>query len=112
MLFRSLGNIVETGTAKQVFENPRHPYTLALISAAPSIKKSKAEKEPILLKGSIPSPISPPSGCKFHTRCFMACGECERNPAPVVEIEKGHFVSCHFASKTAKEKREIAKNHV
>ncbi len=105
-----LGNIVETGTAKQVFENPRHPYTLALIAAAPSLKKSKTEKEPILLKGSIPSPVSPPSGCKFHTRCFMACEICERIPAPMVEIEKGHFASCHFASKTAKEKREIAKN--
>jgi oligopeptide/dipeptide ABC transporter ATP-binding protein len=107
-----LGNIVETGTAKQVFQNPRHPYTLALISAAPSLKKSKAKKEPILLKGSIPSPVAPPSGCKFHTRCFMACEKCGRIPAPIVEIEKGHFVSCHFASKTAKEKREIAKNSV
>lgn len=104
-----LGNIVETGTAKQVFENPRHPYTLALLSAVPSLKKSKGESEPILLKGSIPSPVSPPSGCKFHTRCFMACKECERIPAPIVEIENGHFVSCHFAEKTAKQKREIAK---
>ena len=107
-----LGNIVETGTAKQVFENPRHPYTLALISAAPSLKKSKAEKEPILLGGNVPSPISPPSGCKFHTRCFMACDICRLNPAPIVEIEKGHFVSCHFASKTPKEKREIAKKSI
>lgn len=104
-----LGNIVETGTAKQVFENPRHPYTLALISAAPSVKKSE-KNEPILLNGSIPSPVSPPKGCKFHTRCFMACEMCKRIPAPVVEVEQGHFVSCHFAQKSAKEKRVIAKN--
>ncbi|MBQ7368438.1 MAG: ATP-binding cassette domain-containing protein [Clostridia bacterium] len=102
-----LGNIVERGEAKRVFSEPRHPYTLALISAAPKIGE-RQEKEGIILRGNIPSPVSPPSGCKFHTRCFMAQEICKRVPAPLVEVEKGHFVSCHFAEKTAEEKREIA----
>ena len=103
-----LGQIIEMGEAEEVFENPRHPYTIALISAIPSTEK-KAEK--ILLEGHMPSPVSPPPACRFHTRCFMACEICKRVPAPVVEVEKGHFVACHFAEKTTAEKRKIAKEH-
>lgn len=105
-----LGDIVETGNAEEVFESPRHPYTIALISAAPTIEAGGEKREKILLSGNMPSPVSPPSGCKFHTRCFMACERCQRIPPPVVEVEKGHFVACHFAEKTTAEKREIAKD--
>ncbi len=105
-----LGNIVERGEAKRVFSEPRHPYTLALISAAPKIGE-RQEKEGIILRGNIPNPVSPPTGCKFHTRCFMAQEVCRQVPAPLVEVEKGHFVSCHFADKTADEKREIASKY-
>ena len=100
-----LGHIVELGDAKDVFDSPRHPYTIALLSAIPTASGEKRER--ILLEGQIPSPISPPSGCPFHTRCPMAKDGCERIPAPVVEVEKGHFVACHFAEKTNEEKRRI-----
>lgn len=104
-----LGRIVEMGSAKAVFENPRHPYTIALISAIPTTDPSSKEREGILLKGNMPSPVDPPSGCPFHTRCFMAQEKCKRIPAPVVEVEEGHFVACHFAEKTTEEKLKIAK---
>lgn len=103
-----LGQIIEQGKAEEVFENPRHPYTIALLSAIPSTESKKEEK--ILLQGHMPSPVSPPPACPFHTRCFMACEICKRIPAPIVEIEKRHLVACHFAEKTANEKKKIAKD--
>ncbi len=103
-----LGEIVELGGAEEVFSNPRHPYTIALISAIPTIEEEGERKEKILLEGNMPSPVSPPSGCKFHTRCFMAQECCQRVPAPIVEVEKGHFVACHFAQKSTEEKRTLA----
>ena len=109
-----LGKIVEIGRSEDVFSSPRHPYTLALISAIPSIPgKSGAlsvlKRKKILLSGNIPSAISPPSGCPFHPRCFMAQKCCERDPAPVVEVEKGHFAACHFAQIPTEEKAKMAK---
>ena len=90
-----LGKIVEMGDAEQIFENPRHPYTMALISAAPNIQAQDTEK--ILLEGQLPNPVSPPKGCPFHTRCFYAQELCQRVPAPVIEVEEGHFCVCHFS---------------
>ncbi len=104
-----LGNIVEMGTAKQVFENPRHPYTIALMSAVPSMKSGGEKK--IVLGGNMPSPVSPPEGCKFHTRCFMACEKCKREIPPFATVEEGHFASCHFADKRTEEKRRIAESN-
>ena len=109
-----LGRIVEMGDAEEIFLSPRHPYTIALISAIPRAVETSDEAqgesgEQILLSGNMPSPVFPPSGCPFHTRCFMAQKCCERDPAPVVEIKKGHFVACHFAQKTTQEKRELAR---
>ena len=102
-----LGRIVETGRAEDVFSNPRHPYTIALISAIPSIEEEQNE-EKILLKGHMPSPVSPPSGCRFHTRCFMACEKCKVESPPMIEVEQEHFVACHFAKISPKEKKERA----
>ncbi len=101
-----LGKIVELGTSRQVFSTPRHPYTVALLSAAPSTEKNSGKK--ILLQGSMPSAVNIPKGCPFHTRCFMAQECCQRVPAPLVELKNGHFVACHFAQKTTAEKRKIA----
>ncbi len=94
-----LGNIMELGDAKTIFDDPRHPYTVALLSSIPTTDIESLKKERILLEGNIPSPIKPPSGCKFHTRCYMACDKCKRVPPPLTEIEPGHFVSCHFPEK-------------
>ncbi|MBR4943695.1 MAG: ABC transporter ATP-binding protein [Clostridia bacterium] len=103
-----LGKIVEEGDAKEIFENPRHPYTVALLSAVPTIERRKKEGEQIFLEGSMPSPVSPPKGCPFHTRCFMAEEICQRIPAPAVKVGNGHRATCHFAEVTTEEKREIA----
>ena len=94
-----LGNVVELTDADTMFNDPRHPYTVALLSAIPTTDVESLKKERILLEGNIPSPIKPPSGCKFHTRCFMACEECKRVPPPLTEVEPGHFVACHFPEK-------------
>ena len=91
-----LGNIVELGTAQEVFADPRHPYTVALLSSIPTTDMDSLKKERIILEGNIPSPIRPPEGCKFHTRCYMACDKCKVVPPPTVEIAPGHFVACHF----------------
>ena len=102
-----LGRIVEQGEAEEVFKNPRHPYTVALLSAIPSVEKDRKEGR-ILLDGNMPSPVYPPSGCPFHTRCFMAQDKCKRVPAPLVEVKNGHFAACHFAQIDTEEKRKIA----
>ncbi len=91
-----LGNVVELCDAKKLFEDPRHPYTVALLSSIPTTDVESLKKERILLEGNIPSPIKPPSGCKFHTRCYMACDKCKRVPPELQEIEPGHFLACHF----------------
>lgn len=102
-----LGKIVEIGDVNTVFDGARHPYTIALLSAAPTIGQRKSGSQ-ILLGGNIPSAISPPTGCPFHTRCFMAKEECTRIPPPLVEIEPGHAVACHFAAIKTKDKRKLA----
>ncbi len=91
-----LGNMVELGTAEEIFSDPRHPYTVALLSSIPTTDVNALKKERIILEGNIPSPIKPPDGCKFHTRCYMACDKCKRVPPPYVEVKPGHFVACHF----------------
>ena len=91
-----LGNIVEFGDADTLFRDPRHPYTVALLSSIPTTDADSVNKERIILEGNIPSPIHPPEGCKFHTRCFMACDKCKRVPPPLVEVDEGHYVACHF----------------
>lgn len=92
-----LGNIVELAPSETIFADPRHPYTVALLSSIPTTDPDDLKKDRIILEGNIPSPIRPPAGCKFHSRCFMACDKCKRVPPPLVEIEPGHFVACHFA---------------
>lgn len=92
-----LGNMVEVAETDEIFADPRHPYTVALLSSIPTTDPDSLTKERIILEGNIPSPIKPPSGCKFHTRCYMACDECKRVPPELKEVKPGHFVACHFA---------------
>ena len=94
-----LGNVVELADAGTIFSDPRHPYTVALLSSIPTTDVDKLNRERILLEGNIPSPIRPPQGCKFHTRCYMACDKCKRVPPPLVEVEPGHYVACHRLEK-------------
>ncbi len=94
-----LGNIVELGTAEELFADPRHPYTVALLSSIPTTDSEALKKERIILEGNIPSPIKPPDGCKFHTRCYMACDKCKRVPPELREVSPGHYLACHFPEK-------------
>ena len=90
-----LGDLVEYGSKIHIFKNPLHPYTQALLSAAP-IPDPSAKMNRIILEGSIPSPANPPAGCKFHTRCREAMEICKTVPPQVREIEPGHKVVCHL----------------
>ncbi len=94
-----LGNIVELATSDQIFADPRHPYTIALLSSIPTTELDHNTDDRIILEGNIPSPVNPPKGCKFHTRCYMATEKCSRIPPKAVEVEPGHTVACHFAER-------------
>jgi oligopeptide/dipeptide ABC transporter ATP-binding protein len=91
-----LGQIVEKGSKKQIFSNPQHPYTEALLSAVPSFDPTaRQNKKRIILSGDIPSPANPPTGCRFHTRCHYAKDVCKEQAPEYREIESGHFAMCH-----------------
>ncbi|WP_263560252.1 ABC transporter ATP-binding protein [Paenibacillus polymyxa] len=91
-----LGSMVETASRDELFGNPLHPYTKALLSAVP-IPVPKLKRERILLKGDIPSPVNPPSGCKFHTRCPFAIDRCSQEIPFYREARPDHWVACHLA---------------
>lgn len=90
-----LGNLVEYGETKDIFNNPLHPYTKALFSAIP-IPDPDAKMNRIVLEGTIPSPANPPTGCKFHTRCANCMEKCKQIAPVQKEIEPGHYVVCHL----------------
>ena len=90
-----LGKIVEYGHADKIFANPIHPYTKALISAVLTMDKNEADKR-IVLKGDVASPIDPPMGCRFFSRCPTARGNCGNTPCELVETEEDHYVSCLY----------------
>lgn len=91
-----LGKIVEISDKKDLFEVPLHPYTKALLSSIP-VPNPAVKNERILLKGDVPSPINPPSGCRFHTRCPFATDRCKSEEPALRELRPNHFVSCHYA---------------
>jgi oligopeptide transport system ATP-binding protein len=93
-----LGRIVETAPVETLFENPVHPYTRALLAAAP-VPDPDARRKRVLPPGDIPSPINPPSGCRFHPRCPDAQPECGRREQHLVEVAPGHFVACAVQAK-------------
>jgi peptide/nickel transport system ATP-binding protein/oligopeptide transport system ATP-binding protein len=92
-----LGKIVEMGEKKYLFREPRHPYTKALLSAIP-IPDPKQRKEQEIVMGDVPSPINPPKGCRFHTRCPEVMDVCKIEEPPLKEIKAGYFVACHKVS--------------
>jgi oligopeptide/dipeptide ABC transporter ATP-binding protein len=90
-----LGRIVEITRPKQLYQNPLHPYTKALLSAVPVPDPSiEAKRERIILKGEVPTPLNPPSGCSFHPRCFMAAPACSKTTPPLQDAGNGHEVAC------------------
>ncbi len=91
-----LGKIVEIGTRDQIYERPAHPYTRALLSAVPDVTKLGAATGRIRLEGDVPTPIDPPSGCRFRTRCWKAQDVCAEQEPPLTVKENGSEAACHF----------------
>jgi oligopeptide/dipeptide ABC transporter ATP-binding protein len=91
-----LGEIVEMASKEALFKRPLHPYTQALLSSV-QVPDPDFRPEMVPLRGTVPSPINPPSGCRFHTRCPLAQAECEKTEPSLLEIEDDHYVSCHLA---------------
>lgn len=90
-----LGKIVEIADRNELFGNPQHPYTQALMSAIP-IPDPTAKRERVVLTGDVPSPLNPPQGCRFHTRCPEAVDICSQAEPPLIALQDGHFCACHL----------------
>lgn len=92
-----LGNMMELAPSDELYENPMHPYTIALLSAIPiADPKIQRQKQRIVLEGEVPSPIDPKDNCPFVERCPKACDKCRESKPELKEISKGHFVACHL----------------
>ena len=95
-----LGNMVELSESGELYQNPLHPYTRALLSAVPiADPKASRERKKIMLSGDVPSPVDPPAGCRFSGRCDQCMGICRQTQPKLAEVEPGHFVACHLYSK-------------
>jgi oligopeptide/dipeptide ABC transporter ATP-binding protein len=92
-----LGKLVEVGTSAQICTSPRHPYTQALLRAVP-VPDPAAKKQRVILGGDVPTPINPPSGCRFHTRCPIAVDRCKIEEPPLRQVEDGRDAACHLVS--------------
>jgi len=95
-----LGTIAELARSAELYDDPRHPYTVSLLSAIP-VPDPDRRRNRIVLKGDVPSPADPPSGCRFHTRCYMAQPVCREDVPLLREISPGHWSACHFAEQVS-----------
>src|SRR5256885_16915518 len=95
-----LGKIVEVAPKRRIFAAPQHPYTQALLSAVP-VPEPGANRQRIILKGDVPSPINPPKGCRFHTRCPYAFDRCRVEEPKLQSTEAGHLAACHLLAGAA-----------
>ncbi len=105
-----LGQIVEMTDCEQLYGHPAHPYTQALLSAIPEPDPRKV-KQRIILKGDVPTPIDPPSGCRFRTRCPAAYTRCTEEPPPLAEVASGHYVACHLYTEPARAGLTLTQAH-
>jgi oligopeptide/dipeptide ABC transporter ATP-binding protein len=96
-----LGKLVELASTKVIFSRPLHPYTHALLSAIP-IPDVEHKQRRIVLYGDVPSPVNPPTGCRFHTRCPFTVDRCRKETPTLEEVEEGHKVACHRQSEVEK----------
>jgi oligopeptide/dipeptide ABC transporter ATP-binding protein len=96
-----LGHVVEIARKRDLYADPRHPYTQALLDSVP-VRHPRLRRKRVRLVGEIPSPLDPPSGCRFHRRCPLAKPVCSAERPLLREILPGHTVACHFAETTAK----------
>lgn len=94
-----LGHIVEFADKHELYSNPMHPYTIALMSVVPTVDSRKKQREKIILQGDLPSPANPPSGCCFHTRCYKAQKICSECVPEMKDLGNGHLCACHFPGK-------------
>jgi len=90
-----LGKVAEMADYREIYTNPKHPYTQSLLSAVP-VPDLNAKSERIILGGDVPSPINPPSGCRFHPRCPRRMDICSREEPPLEDLAEGHWVACHL----------------
>jgi oligopeptide/dipeptide ABC transporter ATP-binding protein len=95
-----LGKIVELTDKRSLFADPQHPYTEALLSAVP-VPDPKFQRKRVILSGDVPSPINPPAGCRFHTRCPYAFDRCRLDEPPLKEVRPGHWAACHLREAAA-----------
>ena len=109
MLFRSdrvavmyLGRIAELAPSEALYRGPKHPYSVSLLSAIP-VPDPDRPRNRIVLKGDVPSPANPPSGCHFHPRCYMARDVCSKEAPELREVSAGHWSACHFAEQVSSE---------
>jgi oligopeptide/dipeptide ABC transporter ATP-binding protein len=92
-----LGKLVEVGSNRQICSAPKHPYTQALLKAVP-VPDPALKKERVILSGDVPTPINPPSGCRFHTRCPVAVDRCKIEEPQLRRVEDGRDAACHLVS--------------
>ena len=105
-----LGQVAETASTPQLFEEPSHPYTQALLSASPIVDRARRRSltQRVVLRGDPPSPTDPPSGCRFHTRCLFATELCAEQVPPVVELGGGHVARCHHTDVVREQSSRLA----
>jgi oligopeptide/dipeptide ABC transporter ATP-binding protein len=101
-----LGKIVELTDRDTLFADPLHPYTKALLSAIP-IPNPTIKRERLILQGDVPSPVNPPPGCRFHTRCPFAIDKCKSIEPELKELRPGHFAACHVAEDQIAEEKKM-----
>jgi len=96
-----LGKLAEIGPAEQIFEDPLHPYTQALLGAIP-VPDTRQRRQLIVLEGNVPSPSDPPNGCRFHTRCPLAEAICRQEEPLLRQIRPGHYAACHLLTEVSR----------